>query len=238
MNRVKSVQFTDRASRAKHGLVLIGDLEGFSRFFNQPDVNDYVSKFLNHVFEAVNVCLAGGEAYWSEDKTYLPLEIQPSHVKFLGDGAMYIWTMDSHSSDFSQLTIQRLCNRLWHLKHGFNKVLIKSADDVPVFDLPPRIRFGLARGTVFELRHKNSAQTEYIGFCINLASRLQTYCPQLGFIASARLGLAKSILEKNNYIKVVAKKIKGFSNEIVIVAKAEFNRLDQEIKEELFDPID
>ena len=30
------------ASRPKQGLVVIYDLEGFSRFFNQPDVQDYM----------------------------------------------------------------------------------------------------------------------------------------------------------------------------------------------------
>lgn len=215
---------------------MICDVEGFSRFFNQPDVNGYVAKYLNHVLEAVDVCICGGSPYWLEDaQEYEPLMLQPSHVKFLGDGVMLIWTPDAKNQDFSLCFLNKLCNRLWHLKNNFNRVLSRCADTVPVFDLPPKIRFGLARGTVYKLQQRHSTRTEYIGFCINLASRLQKYCPQLGFIASARLSLPASMLEDSCYVKVVAKKIPGFSSEIVIVDKDEFERLDQATKADLFD---
>ena len=135
------------------------------------------------------------------------------------------------SSDF----IQYLCNRLWNLKTDFSKIIERASDQVPVMDVPQRIRFGLARGTIYELRRKHTSQREYIGFCINLASRLQKYCPDLGFIASARLGLAESVLKEFGYIKVVAKQIKGFPREIVIVDGSEFDALDPKTKDLYFD---
>jgi hypothetical protein len=76
-----------------------------------------------------------------------------------------------------------------------------------------------------------------MGFCINLASRLQKYCPELGFIASARIGVRESVLKKNEYIKVIANKIKGFPKEIVIVDKREFENLDTQIQEDLFETL-
>jgi len=236
-----TINFDSTASRPKNGLVLIYDLEGFSKFFNQPDVQDYVPRFINEVSHCISVNIFGGEDYWSHKQNHRPKGLNGEgitliHEKFLGDGAMYIWTISGEEFNSTD-TIRALCNRLWNLKNYFGKVIRKSSDQVPVMDLPERIRFGLARGTIYELKRKNSSQREYIGFCINLASRLQKYCPELGFIASARIGLSEGSLKENGYIKVIAKQIKGFPREIVIVDRNEFERLDTEIKNQLFDEL-
>lgn len=50
MNRqTATFRFTGKASYPRNAVALLYDLEGFSRFFNQPDVQDYVPTFLNHV---------------------------------------------------------------------------------------------------------------------------------------------------------------------------------------------
>jgi class 3 adenylate cyclase len=234
MSELTRIKFTPKASRPKNGLALIFDLEGFSAFFNKPDVNDYVSRFLNHVFDAVSTVIEGGSAYWDRRiRKPDPLSLQPVHVKFLGDGALYVWTT-KEGKDFSTSFITNLCNRIFNLKIWFDQVRTKCEDDVPVVDLPARIRFGVARGTVFELSHSGSRRREYIGFCINLASRLQSYCPELGFIASARVMIPATVLKKHGYIKVVATKLKGFPNELVLVDSAEFNNLAEARRLELF----
>lgn len=159
--------FDSTASRPRHGVALIYDLEGFSGFFNQPDVQDYVPKFLNEVSRAISVCISGGDAYWQDsDRKQVALEIQPIHEKFLGDGALYLWTDSSNEKKMDLYFVQSLCNRLFNLKTLFPSVLEKCHELVLVVDLPGRIRFGLARGTIYELRRKNSNQREYIGFCI------------------------------------------------------------------------
>jgi class 3 adenylate cyclase len=104
-------------------------------------------------------------------------------------------------------------------------------------EVPRRIRFGLARGTVYKLMGQRQEKNEYIGFCINLASRLQRYCPELGFIASARLGLPKATLDKHRYRRVIATKLRGFPKEVVIVDKMEYQQLDQAVKDRLFEEI-
>jgi class 3 adenylate cyclase len=194
MKRITStIHFDSTASRPKHGLALIYDLEGFSTFFNQPDVQDYVPKFLNVVSQAISAVIFGGQNYWVPDgseKIIPSLGKTPIHEKFMGDGAMYLWA-ESKGNAFDDNFIAGLCNRLWNLKTHFAEVVRKSNDQVPVTDVPRRIRFGLARGTIYELTRRNSQQREYIGFCINLASRLQKYCPDLGFIASARIGISE-----------------------------------------------
>ena len=78
--------FKPKAGRATNGIAVIFDLEGFSRFFNQPDIHDYIPKYLNHVFNAVESALFGGKCYWYEDldnKIFKPLDILPVHRKFV-----------------------------------------------------------------------------------------------------------------------------------------------------------
>lgn len=237
----KTFIFDSQASRPKHAVALIYDLGGFSKFFNQPDVQDYVPKFINLVSKAMSIIFFGGVGYWlgeEEKENELDRLQAPIHEKFLGDGALYLWTPPKGTNTFPSYFIINLCNNLWNLKNEFDKVIKKAADEVPVLELPSRVRFGLARGTVYELTHKNSTKKEYIGFCINLASRLQKYCSEFGFIASARIGIPEKKLQEHGYIKVVATKIKGFPREIVIIDKEEYEELEDKIKKELFEPLE
>lgn len=229
-------QFKKQASRPINAITLIYDLEGFSRFFNQPDVQDYVPTFLNTVSNAISICLFGGKQYWVDPvETGTALGCRVVHEKFMGDGALYIILPPEGKSDFSGVTLQNLCNRLWNLKDSFHKVVEKSLDQIPVVDIPKKIRFGLSRGSVYALEDAGRSSPEYIGFCINLAARLQSYCRQLGFIASARLMLPIETLTEHGYRKAIATKIKGFANEIVIIDDVEFTGLPPEVRDELFD---
>ena len=226
--------FETTASYPEQALVLMFDLEEFSKFFSQPDVHTYVPKYINHILECMNIIITGGKAYW--DKTdnkdlenYNPMP-NPIHTKYLGDGMLYIWRYN----DFSSKQLIAFINRLWNLKVFFNDVLEKCSEDVPVVDIPKKIRFGISAGSVYKLTYQNSNKEEYIGYSINLASRLQNYCKELGFIFSGRVNPPKKDIDKNDYLKVVTTKMRGLPNEIVYVDKAEFEKLSPEIKEELF----
>ena len=228
-------RFSGKASHPKNALALMYDLEGFSRFFNQPDVQDYVPTFLNHVSDAMARCLFGGDYYWLADSEKIaPLSFRVVHEKFTGDGALYIILPPAGESDFRTTTLSTLCNRLWTLKNKFDAVGKKALESVPVVGVPQRIRFGLSRGSVYELKRPKTTSREYIGFCINLASRLQRYCPDLGFIASARLMIPDDELTENKYRKVIATKVKGFPNELVIIDGNEYANLSDDVAKELF----
>lgn len=227
------VTFDATASRPKHAVALIYDLEGFSRFFNQPDVQDYVPQFLNTVNRALSTMFAGGKEPWKNEAALSPLQLQPAHYKFLGDGGLCLW-VERADQKITTPFVTILCNRLWNMQKNFGAILKSSHDHVPVVDVPKRIRFGIARGTVYELRQKGSKHREYIGFCINLASRLQKYCPELGFMASARIGINEEQLHKNGYVRVVAKAIRGFPQEIVIVDKDEYEALSDDVRDQFF----
>lgn len=118
-----TTKFASRGGNPAHGLALIYDLEGFSKFFNQPDVQDYVPKFLNHVSQAVSVVLLGGTAYWDSSYQKYHAQQAPIHEKFLGDGMLYVWRLKRNQLDFDPVFIRILCNRLWNLKDAFNEVL-------------------------------------------------------------------------------------------------------------------
>jgi class 3 adenylate cyclase len=225
--------FTGRASFPKNAVALLYDLEGFTRFFNQPDVQDYVPAFLNHVSAAMGVNLFGGLAYWANNAKIDPLDVEVAHEKFTGDGALYI-LLPKGASDFTTATLQHLCNRLWTMKNRFNHIVNRALEQVPVAEVPRHIRFGLARGSVYELQQQGTQATEYIGYGINLASRLQKYCPALGFIASARLGLPDREIARHGFMKVVATQLRGFPNEIVLVDRQEFEALSEETWKGLF----
>jgi len=233
-SQASTFSFTGKASFPKNAVALLYDLEGFSRFFNQPDVQDYIPAFLNHVSAAVGVNLFGGEAYWAYNATIDPLKIEVAHEKFTGDGALYILLPPAGSSDFPPGTLQHLCNRLWTLKNRFYEVVNKALDMVPVLEVPRKVRFGLSRGSVYELRTQGPTASEYIGFSINLASRLQKYCPELGFIASARLMFSDSEIERHGFMKVVATQLRGFAEEIVVIDRVEYEALPDDIRNRLF----
>jgi class 3 adenylate cyclase len=232
-SQTSTFSFTSKASYPKNAVALLYDLEGFSRFFNQPDVQDYVPAFLNHVSAAVGVNLFGGEAYWA-NATIVPLEIEVAHEKFTGDGALYILLPPAGSSDFPAGTLQHLCNRLWTLKSRFHVVVNRALDMVPVLEVPRKVRFGLSRGSVFELHTQGTTGSEYIGFSINLASRLQKYCPELGFIASARLMFSEREIARHGFMKVVATQLRGFADEIVVIDRMEYEALPEDVRNELF----
>lgn len=232
---VHKLVFKPQASIPKDALVLVFDLEGFSRFFSQPDVQEYVTKYLNRVFDTMSTAIYGGKGFWHKEE--LSPFLTPSHVKFLGDGALYIWTFNRGERERYKRSILYFINRLWNIKNSFGDLVTICSEDVPVVDLPRKIRFGFASGVVHKIYYKYSTRTEYIGYCINLANRLQGYCRDLGFIASARIGFPEKELTAQGYIKVVAKKLDGFPSEVVIVDKNEFDGLSTKLSKDLFDPV-
>jgi class 3 adenylate cyclase len=246
-----SFQFKDKASFPRHSLVLLFDIEGFSRFFSQPDVEIYVPRLLNHVFRFVSLAIHGGPAPWVDTPgnwpgTQCPWPIAsggavtwpalpaPQHSKFLGDGALYIWNIGHDKHALTPNHMQDLFFRLSVLRRSFPALVGKLADDIPVANIPLNIRFGMAAGTVYTLHYAYNARTEYMGYAINLASRLQKYCPEIGFIASARVEIPNPQLQKIGFSKVIARKLKGFPREVVIVRRAAFDQLPADRRDALF----
>ena len=229
--------FKQTTSFPEQAIVLIFDLEDFSKFFSHPDINEYVPKLLNIILQEINATIKGEKPYWAVDIDEEPITIpkfpELRYSKFLGDGALYIWNYN----DFTEQQRLDLISTFWLLKIKYQRILKKATEQIPFPDIPKNIRFGISAGSVYPLRYEDSEGEEFIGYCINLASRLQNYCRDIGFIVSGRLNIKPADLEGGQYVKVVARKIKGFPEEIVIIDRKEYEALDHRIKVELFSTI-
>jgi len=226
--------FKHAAASQEQAIVLIFDLEGFSKFFSHPDITEYVPKLLNLVLEEIDATIKGETPYWAVDIDEEPLAIpkfpEVIHSKFLGDGALYIWRYN----DFTEQQRLDLISTFWLMKIKYKRIMRKASEEIPFPDIPKSIRFGISAGTIHKLTYENSDNEEYIGYSINLASRLQGYCRDIGFIVSGRLNIKSSDLAGGQYTRVIAKKIKGFPEEIVIIDQKEYEELDKTSKNELF----
>lgn len=213
---------------------MIFDMEGFSRFFSHPDISEYVPKFLNLILQEIDATIKGETPYWAVDiddeAIQIPRLPDVIHSKFLGDGGLYIWRYN----DFTDQQRLDLIATFWLLKLKYKRILKKATEEIPFTGIPKNIRFGIAAGTIYNLSYENGETEEYIGYSINLASRLQSYCRDIGFIVSGRLNIKSADLLKGQFIKVTAGKIKGFPEEMVILDEREYEELDKNIKADLF----
>jgi len=229
-----SIRFRPDSTHETTALSLVFDLPGFAAFFNQPLARDYVADYLDHVFRAVSIWLFGGRPFWGVDVRVGSL-MHPSHQKFLGDGGLYVWTPPAGKKTFSPAFTSELVTRLCRFSTQMPEINKAAASSVPrSFKLPAAIRWGLAQGKIYELTRQHSRDREYLGFCINLASRLQAYCPELSLKVSSRAKVPQAVLDREGLIKVTATRIKGFREEEVIVDRSEFARLSEETRQQLF----
>lgn len=226
------------ADRPSNGLALVFDVSGFTNFFNKPDIQDYITDYVNQIIDCVEICIWGGEAFWlSPDRREVkPLGFKPSLRKFLGDGVLYVWE-DDENKNLSKSNFKiALINRLWNLQNSIELINDMILSYMPVADLPTNVKFGLAQGSVYKLT-ENDDSVDYIGPCINLASRLVKYCAGINFIASTRLRVSKEYISKYNYIRIIAKELRSFEKEIVIIDKNDYERLSDDEKERLFEEL-
>lgn len=187
--------FEPTSSRHFDAIAAIIDLEGFTSFCSQPENHKKLARFLNFVFERVtDSLLAAG------------LNDSATHFKFLGDGALYIWSLeDVEPKRLSQQIVLALHN----LYRTYPTLVVDELDDLSVSSVPRRIRVGIAQGEVTELRSADGTTTEYVGFSINLAARLQHYFPAVGFFVSCTVPLSHDFLEEYSFVRAKTKTIKG-----------------------------
>jgi len=227
----------EAAQRPSMGLSMIFDISGFTNFFNKPDIHHYMTEYINHIIECVEITIWGGDNYWMETErdyeTLNELPLKPFMRKFLGDGMLYVWE-DNEERLLSDKDFKvQLINRLYNLQLHFAEVNRRLQEDIPIGDLPEKIKFGLAQGSIFKLLDSNGNE-DCIGPCVNLASRLVKYCPEINFIASARLNLPKKSLKDNGYCKIIARELRSFENEIIIIDEGDYNNVSIDDKERLF----
>jgi class 3 adenylate cyclase len=198
------------------------DLQGFTGFCKQIEpqlsVPIYLSGFLSWIFAAIKketICkeLEKGVTVW---------HALPFFMKFMGDGLLVLWDT-SRMSQSAQHNLILSCNNILR-QYGR---LFFPAMRRKVSDVPPLLRCGISKGTVFSVGNGE----DYVGSCINVAARLQKLAALQ--IAFARRGFdpekqwkGKPVLASWLLKKV---SIRGIGqNELVYVKKADFEALAAE----------
>jgi hypothetical protein len=210
-------------------IAAIFDLSGFTKFCSQVDphlaVPEYLSRFLAWLFmvikkEFVKKTYVQGKELWAE---------LPFLAKFLGDGVLFLWdtqNMDEESICNVIVSLDNICTK--YIEEFYPK--IRSV----VVSPPTNLRCGIARGTVYSVGNGN----DYVGPCINMASRLQklyslTFCySRRGFDINKSMdpSARKYYIEKQVNIRGIGE------DELVWVLVEEFKNLSLEEKKLLRDP--
>ena len=204
-------------------LSAIFDLSGFTSFCSQVDphlaVPEYLSRFLDWLFAEIRT----GFVKESNTEEKLLWAGLPFLAKFLGDGVLFLWD----TRNMSGAEICNIVTSLWEIcgnyVHEFYPTLKK------VVAQPPKVlRCGIARGTVFSVGNSE----DYVGPCINIASRLQKLSA-LTFCFSRRGFDIEQHMPEETAAKYVLKYVplRGIGeDELVWVRTEEFDGLTDEEK--------
>ncbi len=225
-------------------------MEGFTEFCKQVDpqhtVPLFLNDFLNWLFDRIkkSIMMAKIEtevALWAE---------LPFFSKFIGDGVLFLWNINRRkiSTKFKNKKEEAYQeNKGYKMEQALACNIVRNLDIIcesyrefvtselskKYANPPPKLRCGIARGSVFSI----GGGRDYVGPCINIASRLQKL-HGLGFCFQKRgfdieTGMRTS---KNDYtLKKV--EIKGIgANELVYIRKKDFEELDEKDKKYFKNP--
>ncbi len=209
-------------SKPINALVAIFDLESFTIFCNQIDpqlqVPEFLSIFLKWIFNELRESVIK-EKYEYGYKTYSKL---PFFCKFMGDGILFIW-------DTENMGAEEVCNVIVSLNFICYQYANEFVNNISEFIISPpvKLRCGVARGIVYSVGNGN----DYIGACINMASRLQKMS-LLSFCFSKRGVNFKGVNDFIQEMFLIKKvEIRGIgASELVGVLKEEYDNLPDEEK--------
>ena len=195
------------------------DLSGFTTFCNQVDAYLTIPSFLNTFFDWFFNSIIQGLTDEEGGRTYFWADL-PVLVKFTGDGLLVVWNAYRMKDD----QLCRLAATLYNICYAYRRDFypkIKMSVNKP----PAVLRCGLARGKVFGIGNGH----DYIGHCINAASRLAglnplTFCfPNRGFPVQEYMPPEYAQLFVPKYVSV-----RGVGdNELVWIVKEEFDNLPE-----------
>lgn len=210
-------------------LAAIFDLENFTSFFNQPDphivVPEYLSIFLDWCFKEISNKFKKDD----ENENITIWGSLPFFAKFLGDGILFIW-----DTSYS-MGVNGICNIIITLHDICTEY---SSDLLPIVrrkaaKIPLRLRCGIARGQIMSIGNGQ----DFVGPCINIASRLQKIS-QLSFAFSSRgVDIEKGMSPENRELYILKKmKVRGIGDELIYFDKNEFESLSSKEKKLFGEP--
>jgi len=200
------------------------DLSGFTNFCSKVDphlsVPKYLSRFLDWLFDQVKQRFVRksyqeGKQLWAE---------LPFLAKFLGDGVLFLW-------DSTNMSGIEICNVVVSLHDICDRYADKFYPEIKrvVVEPPDTLRCGIARGRVFSVGNGE----DYVGPCINIASRLQKLSLLTFWVSRRGFDFEKDMHEDvapKYAVKSVS--LRGIGeNELVWVYKEEFDSLPEDEKQ-------
>lgn len=205
----------------------IFDLQGFTNFCKQIDPQLSVPVFLSEFLDWIFSCVKEVTVNHRDEKGVYLWHGLPLYSKFTGDGLLLVWSskeMNAAAWHNLLLSLLAICKKY---KSEFLPKMNRK-----VVEPPSLLRCGVARGTVLSVGNGN----DYVGSCINLASRLQKMSG-VSFSFSAR-----GFDPENHWKRLprwVLKKvaIPGIGdNELIYLLTEEFEALSDEKKEYYREP--
>jgi len=227
--RLLSLGDISSPSKEVEAIAAIFDLTGFTAFCKQVDphlvIPPYLSRFLDWLFNEIKQSFVQ-KSYKEGKRLWTDL---PFLAKFLGDRVLFLWNARNMSG-------VAICNLLGLLQDICFHYIEKFYPEIrtQVAEAPKALRCGVARGKVYSVGNGQ----DYVGPCINMASRLQKFS-NLTFCFSHRgFDIDKDMHE--NVRQFFVKKrvaIRGVGeNEIVVLVKSEFASLPDEDRELFREP--
>lgn len=210
-------------------LAAIVDLEGFTAFCNQIDpqlvVPDFLHQLLHWLFGRVS---RNFQKEHKNDVVILWAKF-PFYAKFLGDGVLFLWDTDG----LGQASLGNIIVNLRKLCRAYDSEFRTEAQK-HFSKVPTRLRCGVARGQVIPV----GGGTDFVGSCINVASRLQKI-GNLSFAFSRKGIHLDQCFGETSRRKFVLKKmlLRGVGeDELIFVSRAEYEALPEEEKLFFMDP--
>lgn len=227
-------------TRDVDAIAAIFDLAGFTKFCTQIDpqlaISEYLAAFLDWLFATVKreslvdesdlasgttpkrKRKAGARTALKDDGSIPTFAMLPFFAKFMGDGMLFLWNT-------SGLTEQTICSVPAILMQVCASYELEFLPKIAftVADPPEMLRCGIARGKVFSVGNGN----DFVGPCINMASRLQ----KLGAmqIAFSRRGFnADKFMDahmRGHFVLKMAPIREIGENELVYIDKDHFDNL-------------
>lgn len=204
-------------------IAAVFDLSGFTNFCSQVDpylsMPRFLNEFLNWIFGEIKSRLEL-KRFRQGIRLYSEL---PFFSKFMGDGVLFLWNtenMDMHMICNVMVMLRYICTK-------YSSVFIPGVKK-HLSHVPKSLRCGTARGLVCSVGNGE----DYVGPCINIASRLQKLS-NLGFCFSKRgidfeEGMVNATAQ-NYMVKSVS--IRGIGrDELVVVRKPDFEKLSKRDK--------
>jgi class 3 adenylate cyclase len=206
-------------------VAVVFDLAGFTNFCSQVDPHlsmpRFLKEFLNWLFESIAAECENTKIKLEQGITlYSDL---PFFAKFMGDGVLFLWNAEN-------MGMVEVCNILITVRiisNQYSSVFVPKIEKHLSY-VPKSLRCGVARGQVCSVGNGE----DYVGPCINMASRLQKLS-NIGFCCSNRgidleEGMPGATAER--YV-VKSVSIRGIGrDELVIIRKAEFEKLSKKDK--------